>query len=235
GIRGGERVLDIGCGWGALALFLAEQHQCQVVAVTPSAVQKTFIEERAADRGVADRVQVLHGTFEEVTVPAPSFDAVALVGVLEHLPEHRTALHKVRSLLRPKGALYLSSSCYRSRCARVEYEKRPRSLHAVELYGFTAMNALSELIEEVEDAGFSLSALTDLTSHYDRTMADWQERIAAQQSVMDAAVPGFAAELSYYFETAQASWGYTAKHYALTATSSRKGNTIVPRLPLPPN
>ncbi|MEU8567829.1 class I SAM-dependent methyltransferase [Streptomyces pathocidini] len=229
GVRGGERVLDIGCGWGALALFLAQEYDCHVTAVTPSAEQQRFVARRALETGVADRVRVVPGTFETAGLDGPRFDAAAMVGVLEHLPEHREPLRKVHRLLRKDASFYLSASCYRSRAARLEYERRPRSLHAVELYGFTAMNALSQLVEEVEDAGFSLTALTDLTAHYDRTMRDWQQRIAAGRAAMDAAAPGFADGIGHYFEAARASWGYTAKHYALAATRSRLGATRVPR------
>jgi cyclopropane-fatty-acyl-phospholipid synthase len=232
GIRGGERVLDIGCGWGSLTVYLAETHHCHVTSVTPSAVQARYVQERAERAGCGDRVRVVHGLFQEVGVETRAFDAVTFVGVMEHMPEHREPLAKAYAALRQGGRLYLSSSCYRSRAMQQEYEPRPGSMHAVQLYGFTAMTPLSQLVEEMEDAGFSLTALTDLTAHYERTMSQWQERIAARRDDIEAAVPGFGDDINHYLDVARASWGYTAKHYALAAIRSRLGEARVPGSPL---
>ncbi len=228
GIRGGERVLDIGCGWGSLSIFLAEKYDCEMTAVTPSSVQAGYVQDRAAAAGLAGRITMVHGPFQDVDLPRAGFDAATMVGVLEHMPEHREPLGKVYRSLRKGGAFYLSSSCYRSSSAQREYEPRPASTHAVELYGFTAMSALSQMVEELEAEGFSLTALTDLTAHYEQTMRQWQERITSARPKMETVAPGFADQVYRYFDTARASWGYTAKHYALTAMRSRLGRARVP-------
>jgi cyclopropane-fatty-acyl-phospholipid synthase len=228
GLRGGERVLDVGCGWGGLTLFLASQAGCRVVGVTPSAVQADYIRRRAVDAGVAGLVQVEVGPFQTVPLAERSFDAVAMIEVIEHLPEHREPLAKAYRLLRPSGRLFLSATCYRSHAHQQEYENRPASADAVELYGFTAMAPLSQLLAELADAGFSLGWLTDTTSHYGPTIEHWQRGIESNRERMDAVAPGFADRLSRYFDTARSSWGYTAKHYALTGIRSRHGATLLP-------
>jgi cyclopropane-fatty-acyl-phospholipid synthase len=228
GLSGGERVLDVGCGWGSLTLFLAAELGCQVVAVTPSRVQAGYVRRRAADAGVAALVRVETGPFQAAALPGRSFDAVAMVEVIEHLPEHREPLRKAYRLLRPGGRLFLSAFCYRSQAAREEFEGRPASRHALGLYGFTAMSPLSELLAELEDASFSIAGLIDTTAHYDPTMEQWQRGIERNRDQMEAAAPGFADELVRYFDTARASWGYTAKHYAVTAVRSRMGVAVLP-------
>lgn len=228
GLSGGERVLDVGCGWGSLSLFLAGQLGCQVTAVTPSRVQAGYVRHRAAAAGVASLVRVETGPFQAVALPERSFDAVAMVEVIEHLPEHREPLRKVYRLLRPQGRLFLSAFCYRSQAAREEFESRPASMHALGLYGFTAMAPLSELLSELADAGLSIAGLIDTTAHYGPTMDHWQRGIDRNRDLMEAIRPGFAGELVRYFDTARASWGYTAKHYAVTAVRSRMGAAVLP-------
>ncbi len=224
-------MLDVGCGWGSLTLFLASQAGCRVVGITPSAVQADYIRRRAADIGVAGLVQVEVAPFQTVPLTERSFDAVAMIEVIEHLPEHRGPLAKAYRLLRPSGRLFLSATCYRSHAHQQEYENRPASVDAVELYGFTAMAPLSQLLAELEDAGFSLGWLTDTTSHYGPTIEHWQRGIESNKEAMDAVSPGFADRLSRYFDTARSSWGYTAKHYAVTGIRSRHGATLLPCLP----
>lgn len=227
-LRGGERVLDVGCGWGSLSLFLAERFGCHVVGVTPSRTQAGHIVRRAAELGVADLVTVEHAPIQAVRLAARSFDAVAMVEVIEHLPEHREPLRKVYRSLRTGGRLFLAAFCYRTKAGKAEFEARPASVHALDLYGFTAMVPLSGLTAEIEDAGFSFTSLTDTTSHYECTMADWQERIAGNRERMEAVRPGFADEMYRYFDTARASWGQTSKAYALTAVKSRMGGFELP-------
>ena len=228
GLGGGEQVLDVGCGWGSLSLFLAAQLGCHVVAVTPSRVQAGYVRRRAAQAGVGHLVRVQTGPFQTAALPDRSFDAVAMVEVIEHLPEHRQPLEKAYRVLRRGGRLFLSASCYRSRAGRAEFEGRPASMHALRLYGFTAMSPLSELLAETEDAGFSIAHLIDTTAHYGPTMDHWQRGIERNREQMEAIRPGFADELVRYFDTARASFGYTAKHYAVTAIRSRMGHTDLP-------
>ncbi|MEV7289124.1 class I SAM-dependent methyltransferase [Streptomyces sp. NPDC093252] len=228
GLRGGERVLDIGSGWGSMVLFLAADLGCEVTAVTPSPRQAAFIRARAEAAGVAGRVTVEATPFERAVLPEGAFDAVSAVGVLEHLPDHTRALTAIRRLLKRRGRVYASSSCYRSAADRAEYATRPASEHAVEVFGYTAMPTLSGLVAAFEDAGLTLSSLTDLTADYRRTITAWQQRIAARRERMEVIEPGFADELARYLTTANASWGYTAKHYALSAVKGRKGELLLP-------
>jgi cyclopropane-fatty-acyl-phospholipid synthase len=227
-LQGGERVLDVGCGWGSLTIFLAERLGCQVTAITPSGVQQQFVQDWAIRAGVADLVHIDLAPFQTAELADRSFDAVAMVEVIEHLPEHLEPLRKAYRVLKRAGRIFISASCYRTRADKFEYEPRPASMHALGLYGFTAMASLSQLVAEVEDAGFSLTALTDTTAHYGPTMEAWLRNIEHNHELMDRVQPGFADELNRYFDTATASWGYTAKHYGLAAIRDRMGSTELP-------
>lgn len=226
----GASVLDIGTGWGSLAFYLAERVGCQVTAVTPSATQATYVRGRAAAAGLDARIRVVERSVYDLELPPGSFDAVALVGVIEHMPDHHRVLSTAAALLRRHGRLYLSASCFRCRAAFDEYTASPGSRHVMEtIFGYGTLRPLSALVEAAEDAGLSVTRITDLTSHYHRTIEDWLAGIRAARDRIDAIVPGYADELIRYLETTNAGWGLTAKHYAFTAVRSRWGYPEVSR------
>ena len=228
GLTGGERLLDIGCGWGSLILFMAQEYGCRVTGVTPSRPQAEYIRAQAEKAGVADRVTLELGSFTDAEV-AGRFDAVTLLGSIVHMPNRTAVLRKVYGLLRHGGSMYLSESCFKDHAAYEEFSRRPGTKHVTEgIFGFADMVPLSVLVAAVESAGFSLTGLTDLTAHYHRTIEEWERRVDTARDRVEMVAPGMSEPLIRYLRTANAGWGYTTKHYALSALKSRTGPTEAP-------
>lgn len=223
GLTGGERLLDVGCGWGSLVLFMAQEYGCHVTGVTPSHPQAEHVATAAARAGVADLVTLELGSFSDLPV-AGRFDAVTMVGSIVHMPDRMAVLRKAYGLLRRGGSLYLSESCFRNHAVYEEFSRRPGTRHVTEgIFGFADMVPLSVLVAAVESAGLSLTGLTDLTTHYHRTIEEWERRVEAARDRVELVAPGMSEPLVRYLQTANAGWGHTTKHYALTAMKSRMG------------
>lgn len=226
GLRGGERVLDIGSGWGSMVSFLAGLG-CTVTGVTPSPNQAAHIRARAATEGVASRVTVEQSDFYDTGLTGVLFDAVTVVGVVEAMPDLTAALRKIARHLRPDGRVYLSATCWRSRTALAEYAERPASRHVTEdIFGFGVIRPLSELAEGFEEARLSVIGCYDLTSDYHRTIETWIDRVGRARPAIERLRPGYADELIRCFRTANAGWGYTTRHYGLVGMRSRFGKAV---------
>jgi len=105
GLREGERVLDVGCGWGSFAIHAATRHGARVVGVTMSEPQAALARERAAKAGVADRVDIRVLDYRDLR-DGP-FDAIASIGMVEHVGEEQidTYAQRLAALLGPGGRL----------------------------------------------------------------------------------------------------------------------------------
>ena len=104
-LREGERVLDVGCGWGSFAIHAAACHGARVLGVTLSEPQAQLARERARDAGLADLVEIRVADYREVS--GEPFDAIASIGMVEHVGEERIDLYArhLAELLRPGGRL----------------------------------------------------------------------------------------------------------------------------------
>jgi cyclopropane-fatty-acyl-phospholipid synthase len=221
GLRGGECLLDIGCGWGSLPLFMAQEYGCEVTGITPSAPQAEFIRERARAAKLAGLIDIRVGSFSDLEMDG-RYDAATMLGSIIHMPDRVAVLRKVYGLLHRHGRLYLSESAFRNGDVYREFATRPGTRHVTEtIFGFADMVPFSALVEATELAGFSLDALDDLTAHYYRTIEEWLRRAEANRTRIEAAAPGMSEPLLRYLRTANAGWGYTTKHYGLTASKSR--------------
>ncbi|MGO9489853.1 MAG: class I SAM-dependent methyltransferase [Solirubrobacteraceae bacterium] len=105
GLQPGQRVLDVGCGWGSFAIHAARHHGVSVLGVTLSEEQAAFARRRVAEEGLADRVEIRVSDYRDLR--AGRFDAIASIGMVEHVGERRIDEYarRLASLLAPGGAL----------------------------------------------------------------------------------------------------------------------------------
>ena len=104
-LREGERLLDVGCGWGSFVIHAATRHGVRALGVTLSEEQARLATQRAREAGVADRVEIRVADYREVS-DGP-FDAIASIGMVEHVGDERIDLYaqRLHDLLRPGGRL----------------------------------------------------------------------------------------------------------------------------------
>ncbi|MEV6099635.1 class I SAM-dependent methyltransferase [Nocardia sp. NPDC051981] len=222
GIQGGERLLDIGCGWGSLILFMAQEYGCDTLGISPAPRQHDYIAVQARARGVDRQVRTRVGHFEKLDLPAGSRDAVTMLGSIVHMPDLDEVFRRARAVLHRGGTLYVSESCFRNAAARRAFDDRAGTEFVrSDIFGWGDLRPLSELITAAEDAGFSITSVDDLTDHYRHTIEDWIANLDAAADAIDARQPGLAAKLRHYLEVANAGWGYTTKHYALGCRKAR--------------
>jgi cyclopropane-fatty-acyl-phospholipid synthase len=109
----GQRILELGCGWGSLTLWMAERYpNAAITAVSNSAPQRRFIEGRAAARGL-DNVTVVTADINDLAL-ADRFDRVVSIEMFEHMRNYEQLLGRVASWLDPDGALFVHVFCHRS-------------------------------------------------------------------------------------------------------------------------
>ncbi|MGD2128974.1 MAG: cyclopropane-fatty-acyl-phospholipid synthase family protein [Lysobacterales bacterium] len=113
GIRDGQAVLDLGCGWGSLSLWIAERFPgCDVTAVSNSGPQREHIERLAAERGLGNlRVQTCDmNDFD----PGRRFDRIVSVEMFEHMRNYRELFRRISTWLNPGGRFFMHIFCHRS-------------------------------------------------------------------------------------------------------------------------
>jgi cyclopropane-fatty-acyl-phospholipid synthase len=106
GLQGGQRILELGCGWGSLTLWMAERYpSSRITAVSNSSSQKAFIDARAARRGLSN-VRVITADMNHF-VSAERFDRVVTVEMFEHMRNYEALLCRIASWLQPGGRLFV--------------------------------------------------------------------------------------------------------------------------------
>lgn len=112
GLADSQEILDLGCGWGSLALWAAERHPgSRILAVSSSNNQRRFIENRIKDRGLGNLRVVT--TDVAAFDPKAQFDRVVSVEMLEHVRNHKALLKRVAGWLKPDGCLFVHIFCHR--------------------------------------------------------------------------------------------------------------------------
>ena len=180
----GMRLLDIGSGWGGMLLHAARHHGVHAVGVTLSRPQAELARERAAELGLADRVEVRFGDFRDIT-DGP-YDAISSIGMFEHvgLVELSGYFRRCRDLLAPRGRL-LNHGISRPAHTRRKTHRRfaPRTLGR----GFTdryvfpdgELHEVGAVVSAMQQAGFEVRHLESLREHYARTLRCWVENLEA--------------------------------------------------------
>jgi cyclopropane-fatty-acyl-phospholipid synthase len=113
GVRDGMQILDLGCGWGALSLYLAEHFDVQVVAVSNSNRQREWIETARDERGLTGKLTVITADVNEFE-PDGSFDRVMSVEMFEHMRNWKELLRRISTWLKPDGKLFVHVFTHRS-------------------------------------------------------------------------------------------------------------------------
>jgi cyclopropane-fatty-acyl-phospholipid synthase len=112
GIENGDRVLELGCGWGSLTLWMAERFPaCRVTAVSNSASQRAFIEERCRERGLFN-VEVITADVNHLDLEE-TFDRAVSIEMFEHVRNHPALFERIADWLRPGGTLFVHVFCHR--------------------------------------------------------------------------------------------------------------------------
>lgn len=169
----GARLLDIGCGWGALALYAADRYGAQVTAVTPAREEHDFLTERVRERGLGELVDVELRDWRDLQ--GGMYEAVACVEMGEHAGDGQYP-HLARTLyrmLRPGGRVLVQQM---SRAPRT-----PGGGPFIEAYVAPGLRArpLGETIGLLEEAGLEVRSSESLREHYVRTVAAWRDTLEA--------------------------------------------------------
>ena len=179
-LQPGERLLDIGCGWGSLVLHAAARHGVRALGVTLSEPQAELARQRIADAGLADRVEVRVLDYRELE--EEPFDKIASVGMYEHVGRAQldTYVDVVRRLLRP-GGLFLNHGITRI------HTQPPRGPTFIGRYVFPdgELHPVNDIIGALEAGGFEIRDVESLREHYAITLRRWVANLAASR---DAAV-----------------------------------------------
>jgi cyclopropane-fatty-acyl-phospholipid synthase len=175
-LRAGDRLLDIGCGWGGLVRFAAHEHGARAVGITLSAKQAEYAQTRIRADGLQDRCSVELRDYRELG-PLGAFDKVASVGMVEHvgdalLPTYFKAAFEA---LKP-GGLFLNHGIITQR-ARDRGIGRffPHGSRFIEQYVFPdgELPRLAPMCEAAADAGFEVCDVENLRAHYALTLRHW--------------------------------------------------------------
>jgi cyclopropane-fatty-acyl-phospholipid synthase len=175
GLTPGQRLLDVGCGWGSMAIHAAREHGVSVVGITLSQEQAAYARKRVADAGLTDRVEIRVQDYRDVA-DGP-YDAISSIGMAEHVGadkylEYAGVLH---ALLKPGGRLLNHQIARRPHHDETAYEVDG----FIDAYVFPdgELAPLGSTVTQLERAGFEVRDVESIREHYALTLRRWVSRL----------------------------------------------------------
>ncbi|HEY1125897.1 MAG TPA: cyclopropane-fatty-acyl-phospholipid synthase family protein [Sphingobium sp.] len=195
-LKPGQKVLDIGCGWGGMALYLNRVADVEVLGVTLSEEQLKVARRRAQEAGVADRVKFELIDYRDVQ---GQFDRIVSVGMFEHVgvPQYRTFFRTCHNLLKSDGVMLLHT------IGRLDGPASTDAFTRKYIFPGGYAPALSEIMQGSEPNKLLPTDIEILRVHYYHTLRHWYDRtVAAKDQIVALYDERFYRMWSYYLAAA---------------------------------
>ncbi|MEV5611067.1 cyclopropane-fatty-acyl-phospholipid synthase family protein [Streptomyces sp. NPDC052225] len=178
GLKPGMRLLDVGCGWGSMAIHAAREHGVSVVGVTLSQEQAAYARKRVADEGLTDRIEIRVQDYRDVR-DGP-YDAISSIGMAEHVGAERYLEYAsdLYALLAPGGRLLNHQIARRPQEDESTYEVD----EFIDAYVFPdgELAPLGTTTGLLERAGFEVRDIEAIRPHYALTLRQWVRNLEAR-------------------------------------------------------
>ncbi|MCP4561672.1 MAG: methyltransferase domain-containing protein [Bosea sp.] len=188
-LKPGDKLLDIGCGWGALVCYAAQHYGVEAHGVTLAEEQLKLAREKVEALGLQDKV-TLH--LKDFTQMEGQFDKISSIGMFEHvgIRNHPTYFQAVNRLLKPRGLYLHHSISRRAKKTEKAFNKMPAEYRALVRYIFPGgeLDHLGMSIANLERYGFEVHDVEGWREHYQRTTRLWFERLNANKAAAEAEV-----------------------------------------------
>jgi cyclopropane-fatty-acyl-phospholipid synthase len=169
----GQRLLDVGCGWGGMVMHAAENYGVKALGVTLSEQQAEWAQKAIAERGIADRAEVRFLDYRDV--PETNFDAISSIGLTEHIGRRQLGSYfsRLASKLRPEGRLL--NHCI----TRPTTRERARAGGFIDRYVFPdgELVGVGRVVTSMQNHGFEPRHEENLREHYAMTCRDWSTNL----------------------------------------------------------
>jgi cyclopropane-fatty-acyl-phospholipid synthase len=172
GLRPGQRLLDVGCGWGGMVRHAVQHYGVTALGVTLSAEQAAWGQDRINEMGLDDRAEVRHLDYREVA--EEGFDAVSSIGLTEHIgvDNYPAYFGFLRDRLRTHGRLL-------NHCITRSHNRKEATGAFIDRYVFPdgELTGSGRIVAEIQDSGLEVQHEENLRIHYARTLAGWNKNL----------------------------------------------------------
>ncbi|MER7170812.1 cyclopropane-fatty-acyl-phospholipid synthase family protein [Streptomyces mesophilus] len=173
----GQRLLDVGCGWGSMAIHAAREHGVRVVGITLSREQATYARKRIADEGLTDQIEIRVQDYRDVR-DGPH-DAISSIGMAEHVGSARYLEYArdLHALLKPGGRLLNHQIARRPLADESAYSID----EFIDAYVFPdgELSPVGSTVTQLETAGFEVRDVESIREHYALTLCRWVANLEA--------------------------------------------------------
>ncbi len=221
------RLLDVGCGWGSMALHAAKNYGAEVVGITLSPAQAELARRRVAEAMLEDRVEIRVQDYRDLH--GERFDAVSSIGMFEHVGERRVAEYftTLHALLGPGGRLlnHAISSRGGSKMSR-------RSFVGRYVFPDGELMDVADTVRAMERAGFEARDVESLREHYSATLHAWVTNLEQDWERAVSLVGVARARVWWLYMSASANGfddGGLSVHQVLGVVPSKRGESFMPR------
>ena len=201
-IKQGQRVLEVGCGWGGMAFEIAKQKGCEVKGISLSKNQIKYCKDKAKELGLDNQVSFELADYREIN---GQYDRIYSVGMFEHVGKkfYKAFFESMNSLLKDDGIFLLHT------IGVVDKPSPPNKFINKYIFPGGVCPSFSQIIEPIEKTGLIVSDTETLIRHYDKTLESWLERFLDKKNlVKDLFDEKFVKMWEFYLASCAAAFRY---------------------------
>ena len=199
-IKKGQKILEVGCGWGGMAFEIAKQKGCEVTGISLSKNQINYCKDKAKELGLDNQVNFELADYREIK---GEYDRIFSVGMFEHVGKkfYKSFFESINQLLKNDGIFLLHT------IGVVDKPSAPNKFINKYIFPGGACPSFSQIIEPIEKTGLIVSDTETLIRHYDKTLESWLERFLAKRNeVKDLFDEKFVKMWEFYFASCAAAF-----------------------------
>ena len=201
-IKKGQRVLEVGCGWGGMAFEIAKQKSCEVKGISLSKNQINYCKKKAKELGLDNQVSFELADYREIQ---GKYDRIYSVGMFEHVGKkfYKAFFESMNRLLKDDGIFLLHT------IGVVDKPSPPNKFINKYIFPGGVCPSFSQIIEPIEKTGLIVADTETLIRHYDKTLESWLERFLAKKNlVKDLFDEKFVKMWEFYLASCAAAFRY---------------------------